>query len=81
MLRPLKNRVLLKPDPLAQETSFGLLLPENKEKPATGTVVVGNSEVKKGDRILFSLFGIDEVKIDGKNYAVISDSGILGVYE
>ena len=81
MLRPLKNRVLVEPDPIAKETSFGFLLPDNKEKPATGTVVIGNSEVKAGDKILFSLFAIDEVKMDGKNYVVISDSGILGVYE
>lgn len=79
--RPLKGRILVEPDPVEQQTAFGLLLPDNKEKPATGTVVIGNDEVKKGDRILFSLFGLDEVKIEGKDYCVVSDSAVLFVYE
>lgn len=81
MLRPLNGRILVLPDPPANVTSFGLLIPDNKEKPATGTVVVGNKEVKKGDRILFSLYAIDEFVHEGKNYTVVSDNGILGVYE
>lgn len=78
--RPLNGRILVEPDPPAQQTSFGLLLPDNKEKPATGTVVIGNDQVAEGDRILFSLFGMDELDIEGKHYAVVSDSGILFVY-
>ena len=78
--RPLGGRILVEPDPPQKETSFGLLIPDNKEKPATGTVVIGNKEVKKGDRIIFSLFGLDEVKIEGKDYAIVSDSGVLFVF-
>ena len=80
MFKPSAGRILVEPDAPETQTSFGLLLPENKEKPATGTVVVGNKDVKKGDKILFSLFGLDEVKIDGKDYAVVSDSGVLGIF-
>lgn len=79
MFRPLHNRVLIEPDPPVTETSFGLLLPESKEKPHTGTVVVGNSEVKAGDRVLFSLFGMDELKYEGKDYCVVSEKGVLGI--
>ena len=80
-LTPTKGRILVEPDPPESQTSFGILLPGNKEKPATGIVLIGNDEVEAGKRILFSLFGLDEVKIDGKNYAVVSDSGVLGVYD
>lgn len=81
MFKPLHNRVLLIADPKKTETTSGILLPENKnERPITGTVVVGNDEVKEGDRVLFSLFALDEVEIDGKNYCVVSASGILGIY-
>ena len=80
MFTPLKNRALIEPDPKKQETDFGFLIPDNKEKPATGTVIVGNSDVKKGDKVLFSLFGLDEVTIKGKNYAVVSEHGILGIF-
>ena len=82
MLQPLNNRVLVKPDPRKTETPSGILLLENKnERPATGIVVVGNTDVKKGDHVLFSLFALDELEIDGENYCVVSASGILGIYE
>ena len=82
MLQPLHNRVVVLPDPRKTETLSGILLPENKnERPATGVVVVGNDDVKKGDHVLFSLFAIDEVEIDGVNHCVVSAPGILGVFE
>lgn len=81
MLKPLNNRLLIKPDPKETQTSSGILLIENKnERPHTGTVVVGNDDVKKGDRVLFSLFALDEVEIEGENYCVVSANGILGIF-
>lgn len=81
MLKPLNDRVLILPDPKKTETPSGILLPENKnERPLTGTVIVGNSEVKEGDRVLFSLFALDEVDLDGVNHCVVSASGILGIF-
>ncbi len=82
MLRPLNNRIVVLPEKRATETSSGILLIENKnERPVIGTVVVGNNEVKQGDRILFSLFALDEVDIEGVNYCVVSANGVLGVFE
>lgn len=81
MFKPSKGRILVEADPPSKETSFGLLLPENKERPATGTVIVGNEDVKTGDKILFSLYGIDEFKHEGKNYTVVSDKGVLGIFQ
>ena len=77
--KPTDGRILVLPDPPTTEVA-GILLPGNKEKPVTGTVVVGNKQFKKGQRILFSLFGLDEVKIDDTFYSVVSDSGVLGTY-
>ncbi len=82
MLRPLNNRIVVLPEKRATETSSGILLIENKnERPVIGTVVVGNDEVKKGDRILFSLFALDEIEIDGVNHCVVSANGVLGIFE
>ncbi len=76
----LNGRILVEPDPPESQTSFGLLIPDSKEKPVTGTVVIGNHELQAGDRILFSLFGLDEVKIEDTNYAVVSETGVLMIY-
>ncbi len=80
MFRPLNNRILVKPEAKPNETSSGIILAEKvEEKPVIGTVVVGNSDVKKGNRVLFSKFGYDEVTIDDVLYYVCSDFNILGI--
>lgn len=80
MFKPLNNRVLLKPDE-ENITKGGIVLVESKfEKPSVGTVIVGNKEVKKGQRIVFSKYGYDEIEIDGEKHYVVSDFNILGIF-
>lgn len=76
----LNNRILVEPEKGEKQTISGIILP-NEEKPITGIVIVGNKEVKKGDKIIFSKFGYDEVKIDGKLYYIVSDHCILGIFK
>lgn len=81
-MKLLNNRVLVKPDEEIDKTDFGLILvKENQEKPTTGVVVIGNKEVKKGNKILFSKFGYDEVVVDKEKLYVISSPNILAIYE
>lgn len=80
MFKPLNNRVLIKPEDKPTETSSGILLSDKtQEKPVIGEVIVGNKDVKEGDRVLFSKFGYDEVTLDGDLYYVVSDCNILGI--
>ena len=73
----------------------GIIIPETakKEKPEQGIVIaVGpgkwdedgekriKMEVKEGDRVVFSKYGYDEVKIDNKDYFIVSENSILGVF-
>jgi chaperonin GroES len=93
---PLGDRVLVSPlkdDSL--KTKSGLIIPEtvSKERPEQGKVVavgegkfLDNGEirplsVKKGDIVLFSKYGPDEIKIDGEVYLIINESNILAVIE
>lgn len=92
---PLGDRVLVKPlsKEETQTTSFGIIIPEtvNKERPEQGTVVaVGPGKraedgktvpvaVAVGDRVLFSKYGFDEVKVNGAEYYIIAESNILAV--
>lgn len=81
MFKPLNNRVLVKPDKIIDRTASGFLLPESeKEKPVTGIVVVGNENVKEGERVVFSKFGFDEIKIDEEVHYVVSDFNLLGIF-
>jgi chaperonin GroES len=73
----------------------GIIIPDTakKEKPEQGVVVeVGPGkwdedgekriplDVKVGDRVVFSKYGYDEVKIDGKEYFLVGEGSILGVF-
>jgi chaperonin GroES len=75
-------------------SASGIIIPEtvSKEKPEQGIVVaVGLGkwdedgvkripmEVKEGDRVMFSKYGYDEVKIGGKDYYIVSESSVLAV--
>jgi chaperonin GroES len=90
---PYGDRVLVKPTPQEEVTSFGIVLPgDSKEKPERGTVVaVGPGKkgddgrtiplsVKVGDVIMFSKYGYDEVKINGTEYYLIREDSITFIF-
>lgn len=80
MFKPLGNRILVQPDESEKETKSGIIVVSKaEERPATGKVVVGNNLVNEGDRVLFSRFGYDEVKMENKTYYVVNDFNILGI--
>jgi chaperonin GroES len=93
ILRPLGDRVIVKPGEGEEKTASGLVIPDTaKEKPQEGTVVaVGPGryedgknvpmDVKKGDKIIYSKYGGTEVKIDGEEHLILSERDILAVVE
>lgn len=90
---PLADRVVIDPTMPESVTSFGLIIPEtaSKEKPETGVVIavgpgrVGNDNyhipvgVSVGDKVMFNKYGYDEVKVNGKDYYIVSESNILAI--
>jgi chaperonin GroES len=92
-LRPLGDRVVVEAeDELEQKTASGLVIPDTaKEKPMIGEVLaVGpgalNDEgkrlpmdVKEGDKVLYSKYAGTEVKLEGKEYLVLSARDVLAV--
>ena len=93
-LKPLGDRVLVEPVEEKETKKGGIIIPDTaKEKPTEGIVVaIGTGktdddgkkipfEVKKGDRVLVSKYGGTEIKLDGKEYKILSSDDILGVIE
>lgn len=91
-LKPLADRVLVKPDAAEQKTASGLYIASNaQEKPQRGTVVaVGEGkradngeripvDVKAGDRVIYGKFGGNEVKVDGEDYLLMRADDIYAV--
>ncbi len=80
MFKPLHNRIVVIPEERETVTESGIYLAEKiVEKPVIGKVEVGNKEVKKGDKVLFSKFGYDEITIEGVLYYLVSDYNVLAI--
>jgi len=94
-LRPLGDRVVVKPAAKEEVSKSGILLPDmgNKERPEQGEVVavgpgrlldsgsVAPMSIKIGDKIVFKKYSPDEVKMDGVEYLVIAESDVMAVVE
>ena len=91
-IQPLQDRVLVKPLHQEEVKKGGIIIPDTaKEKPQEGIVRVlgtgkvddkGNKvpfEVKVGDRVLTSQYGGQAIKLDGKEYKILSSDDILAV--
>ncbi len=91
--RPLSDRVLVKRITEEEKTKGGIIIPDSaKEKPQEAKVVAvgpGRHEdgkvvamsVKAGDRILFSKYSGNEVKLDGEEHLIMKEDEILGILE
>ena len=93
-LRPLQDRVLVRPVAPAAKSAGGILIPDTaQEKPMEGEVVaVGPGvrdadgklhplDVKTGDRVLFAKWSGTEVKLDGEDHMIMKESDIMGVVD
>jgi chaperonin GroES len=93
-VRPLSDRVIVRRiDEEEEKTRGGIIIPDTaKEKPQQGEVVAvgpGRREdgraipldVRKGDRILFSKYSGNEIKLDGEEHLILREDDILGVVE
>ena len=89
-IKPLADRVLIEPISIEDKTESGIILPDtaDKEKPEQGKVVaVGPGRpnkpmtVKKGDVVLFTKYGPNDIKIDNKEYLIAKEEDILAILE
>jgi chaperonin GroES len=93
-VRPLGDRVLVKRIDEEEKTKGGIIIPDTaKEKPQEGRVMAVGSgktledgklvplEVKAGDKILFSKYSGNDIKLDGQEHLILRESDILGVLE
>jgi chaperonin GroES len=91
-IKPLGDRILVEPAEEKEVKKGGIIIPETaKEKPQEGIVrVLGTGktddegkkiafEVKVGDRVLVSKYGGTEIKIEGKEYKLLSSEDILAI--
>ena len=93
-LRPLGDRVVVKPLEAQDRTKSGLVLPDTaKEKPQEGKVIaVGTGrllddgsvkalEIRNGDRVLYGKYAGTEVSLEGDDYLILREEDVLAVVQ
>lgn len=93
-VKPLGDRILLKPLAAEEKTASGIVLPDTaKEKPQQGEVLAVGSgkllengqkvalEVKVGDKVIYSKYAGNEIKIDGEECIILNERDILAIVD
>ncbi len=92
-IKPLGDRVVIKNVEAEETTRSGIVLPGSaKEKPQMAEVIAvgpgGNvdgkeitMQVKPGDKVIYSKYAGNEIKLDGKEMIIVRQSDILGIVE
>jgi len=88
-LKPINDRVVVKPAPADEKTKGGIIIPDTaKEKPQQGKVVaVGPGKdgekmtVKKGDKVLYGKYSGQELHYDGDDLLIMREDDILVILD
>ena len=93
-MRPLGDRVVIRPTPRDEMTKSGIVLPDTaKEKPQEGSIIAAGPgrlndegerepmDVKVGDKVLYAKYAGTEFKVDDEEYLIISQKDVLAVVE
>jgi len=93
-VKPLEDRVLVKPIEAESRTASGIYLPEaSKEKPVRGEIIAvgpgkrlengkrAEMSVTKGDTVVYGKYSGTEVEIKGVKHLILRESELLGVIE
>jgi chaperonin GroES len=93
-IKPLHDRVLVKRIEEEQKTKGGIIIPDTaKEKPQMGEVIAAGGgkktedgkiipmDVKKGDKVLFSKYAGNEIKVEGVEMLIMREEDILGIIQ
>ncbi len=91
-IKPLEDRVIIKPSVMDEKTKGGIILPDTvKEKPVEGSIVAAGKgrvkddgnliamSVKVGDKVLYGKYSGTEITIEGEEFLIMRESDIFGV--
>lgn len=89
MMKPINDRVVVKPFPAEEKTTGGIIIPDTaKEKPQKGEIVAvgpgkdGNlMTVQVGDVVLYGKYGGQELSYEGVDYLIMREDDILVILD
>jgi chaperonin GroES len=91
-IRPLQDRLLLRPSEGEEKTAGGIIIPDTaKEKPQEGVVIAAGKgkvrddgkitplDVKVGDRVLYGKYSGSEVTVAGEKHVILREEDVLAI--
>ncbi|MBI1823335.1 MAG: co-chaperone GroES [Nitrospirae bacterium] len=85
VFKPLKDRVFVSYSEESEKSAGGIYIPDSaKEKPQRGKVESIGLEVKSvkaGDQVLFDKYSGSKIHFEDKEYLIIKEEDILGIFE
>lgn len=88
-LKPLADRVVIKPTPAEEVTTSGIIIPDSaKEKPLKGEVLAAGPgtkdeemQLKPGDKVLYGKYAGTEIELDGEKYLIMRQQDVLATID
>ncbi len=88
-LKPLADRVVIKPTPAEEVTMAGIIIPDSaKEKPLKGEVLAAGPgtkdeemQLKPGDKVLYGKYAGTEIELDGEKYLIMRQQDVLATID
>lgn len=94
-IKPLSDHILIEPIAQDEKTNSGIFLPQTaeKEKPEQGKVIAigpgkmlssgkrAEMEVQPGNKVIFTKYGPNEIKVDNKTYLIAREEDVLAILE
>ena len=86
-LKPLADRVLVKPAEAEEKTASGIIIPDSaKEKPLKGEIIAAGKGtkdeemvLKPGDHVLYGKYAGTEIELEGTKYLIMRQSDVLAI--
>lgn len=88
-IRPLADRVLIRPTAAEEVTVSGIIIPDSaKEKPLRGEIIAAGTGskdeemvLKAGDNVLYGKYAGTEIDVDGEKLLIMRQNDVLAVVE
>lgn len=80
-IQPLNGRIVVRPERV-ETTESGIIIPQeviDRDRPEIGQVLTGSDAIPAGSRIVFSMYGYDEVETDGEVLFLVAEHNVLAI--
>ena len=86
-IKPLQDRILLKPELAESKTASGIIIPDTAQEKTQKAVVMAVGDEKQkikvsvGDKVIYDKYAVTQIKIEGEEYLIVKANDVIAVIE